>query len=121
MTKKLTAQDILHFRTILTRLRSELAGDIGDLEADAFSLNGDRVSVDNPADIGSDSFSQEFSLELLARDEAALGEIHDALERLKHGVFGRCEICDSWIPKARLNAVPFTRNCVDCQRKFERA
>ena len=121
MTKKLTAQDLVHFRSILTRLKAEIAGDIGDLETDAFSLNGDRVSVDNPADIGSDSFAQEFSLELLARDEATLGEIHDALDRLEHGSFGRCEACEAWIPRARLNAVPFARNCVDCQRRAERA
>ncbi len=121
MTKKLTTQDINHFRTLLSRMRAEIAGDIGDLEADAFSLNGDRVSVDNPADIGSDSFAQEFSLELLARDEATLGEIEEALERLKIGSFGRCETCDSWIPKARLNTVPYARNCVNCQRKLERA
>jgi RNA polymerase-binding transcription factor DksA len=76
--------------------------------------------VDNPADIGSESFAQEFSLELLQRDEATLTEIDEALERVRIGTFGLCEGCAEPIPKARLNAVPHARFCVDCQRRNER-
>ena len=120
MSKKLNARDLESYRLLLTQLRRELSGDISDLEADAFSTDGDRLSVDNPADIGSESFAQEFSLELLQRDEATLVEIDEALERLKLGTFGLCEGCEEPIPKARLNAVPHARFCVDCQRKSER-
>jgi len=120
MSKKLSKGDLDSFREILTQLRREVSGDISDLEADAFSTDGDRLSVDNPADIGSESFAQEFSLELLQRDEATLQEIDEALDRVKAGTFGLCESCDEAIPKARLNAVPHARFCVDCQRKNER-
>ena len=120
MSKKLNARDLESYRQLLTQLRREVSGDINDLEADAFSTDGDRLSVDNPADICSESFAQEFSLELLQRDEATLGEIQEALERVNNGSFGLCEGCQEAIPKARLNAVPYARNCVDCQRKAER-
>jgi len=120
MSKKLNARDLDFYKSLLLQLRKELSGDIDDLEADAFSTDGDRLSVDNPADIGSESFAQEFSLELLQRDEATLGEIQEALERVNNGSFGLCEGCQEAIPKARLNAVPYARNCVDCQRKAER-
>ncbi len=120
MSKKLNSRDLESYKVLLTQLRREMSGDISDLEADAFSTDGDRLSVDNPADIGSESFAQEFSLELLQRDEATLVEIDEALERVKNGAFGLCEGCDELIPKVRLNAVPHARFCVDCQRKTER-
>ena len=120
MSKKLNARELDAYRILLTQLRRELSGDITDLEADAFSTDGDRLSVDNPADIGSESFAQEFSLELLQRDEATLQEIDEALERVRVGTFGLCESCQEPIPKARLNTVPHARFCVECQRKNER-
>ena len=120
MSKKLSKGDLDSFREILTQLRREVSGDITDLEADAFSTDGDRLSVDNPADIGSESFAQEFSLELLQRDEATLAEIDEALDRVGNGSVGQCEGCEELIPRARLNAVPYARFCVDCQRKAER-
>lgn len=120
MPKKLNAKELDSYRELLIQLRREMSGDITSLEADAFSTDGDRLSVDNPADIGSESFAQEFSLELLQRDEATLVEIDEALERMRSGAFGLCEGCDEPIPKARLNAVPHARCCVECQRKKER-
>ncbi len=119
MTKKLTSRDLEFYKAVLIQLRKELSGDITDLEADAFSTDGDRLSVDNPADIGSESFAQEFSLELLQRDEATLAEINEAIDRVRNGTYGLCEGCSETIPKARLNAMPHTRNCVECQRKAE--
>jgi len=120
MSKKLNPRDLELYKTLLIQLRKELSHDINDLEADAFSTDGDRLSVDNPADIGSESFSQEFSLELLQRDEATLTEIDEALVRVESGKFGLCEGCAEPIPKARLNTVPHARFCVDCQRKAEK-
>ncbi|MSR61478.1 MAG: TraR/DksA family transcriptional regulator [Planctomycetes bacterium] len=120
MSKKLNARDLETYRGLLTQLRRELSGDITSLEADAFSTDGDRLSVDNPADIGSESFAQEFSLELLQRDEATLTEIDEALGRVVAGTYGLCEGCAEPIPKVRLNAVPHARFCVECQRKTER-
>lgn len=119
MGRKLSATDLDKFKTILQGLKSELSGDIDRLEADAFATDGERASVDNLADIGSDSFSQEFSLELLQRDEATLGEISDALVRIAEGSFGQCESCTEWLPKARLAAMPYARLCVECQRREE--
>jgi len=121
MPKKLTQQDLTRYRRLLAHIRAEIAGDIDHLANDAFSGDGARGSVDNPADIGSDSFAQEFSLELLQRDEATLNEVVEALERIREGTFGLCEACENPIPKGRLNAMPYARNCIECQRAAEKA
>ncbi len=97
MTKKLNLEDLDGFKKALQRLKQEITGDIHELENDAFLTDGMKASVDNPADVGSDSFAQEFSLELLARDEETLGEIVEALERIERGGFGSCESCEAAI------------------------
>lgn len=121
MVKKLSSRDTDLFRRLLLRLRAELSGDIGNLESDALGADGHRTPVDNPADAGSDSFSQEFSLELLQREETTLTEIDDALERIDSGSFGVCEDCERAIPKVRLQAIPFARLCIECKRASEQA
>jgi RNA polymerase-binding transcription factor DksA len=73
------------------------------------------------ADLGTDNFEQEFSLTLLQNQEQALKEIGEALERIRHGSFGRCEECQGAIPKARLQALPYTRHCVECARKLQQS
>lgn len=117
--KKPTPQDLEQYKALLISLRRELAGDISQLESDAFLNDGERASADNPADIGSDSFAQEFSLELLQRDGQTLDLVEEALQRIQEGAFGRCEICGGWIKKARLEAIPFAKNCIACQRSSE--
>jgi DnaK suppressor protein len=41
--------------------------------------------------------------------------IDAALERLRRGDYGICEECDQPISPKRLNAVPWTRYCLECQ------
>ena len=42
-----------------------------------------------------------------------------ALERLRLGKFGTCEDCQQPIGKARLQAMPYARFCIDCARRRE--
>jgi DnaK suppressor protein len=48
-----------------------------------------------------------------------LSQIERALARIKQGVYGLCEHCQAKIPVARLNALPYSTTCVDCQREME--
>ena len=54
--------------------------------------------------------------ELEARE---LSQIERALARMKQGSYGLCEYCQAKIPVARLNALPYSTTCVDCQREME--
>ena len=47
-------------------------------------------------------------------------EIADAIERMKKGSYGTCEITNKAIPAARLIAVPFTRYSLEGQKELER-
>jgi RNA polymerase-binding transcription factor DksA len=72
------------------------------------------------ADAGTDTADRDFALSLISNEQEALKEIADAIERLKSGKYGVCEITGKAIPHARLMAVPFTRYSLEGQKELER-
>jgi RNA polymerase-binding transcription factor DksA len=72
------------------------------------------------ADAGTDTADRDFALSLISNEQEALKEIADAIERLKSGKYGICEITNKAIPHARLMAVPFTRYSLEGQKELER-
>jgi RNA polymerase-binding transcription factor DksA len=117
--------DLETYRRSLLALRQRLNGDVSHLADEALRKNqreatGNLSSMPiHMADIGTDNFEQEFTLSLLQNEEQVLDEIAGALDRITDGTFGRCEECQQAIPRARLNALPYTRHCVACARKLE--
>ena len=116
------------FRSQLLLLQSRIQGDVDHLSNGALdSGGGDSKSPTHMAELGSDTFEQDFSLSLAATEQETLTEISAALQRIKDGTFGLCEICtkdgksptQSTIKKSRLRAIPYARTCVDCARKRE--
>src|SRR5262249_39415871 len=111
------------YRTQLLKLRERLGGDVSHLTGEA--LHGSEDGGGNlshlpihMADLGTDNYEQENTLNLLEREKELLGEIEAALDRIDSGAFGRCEECQGPIrPKDRLKEIPYTRYCVDCARK----
>jgi RNA polymerase-binding transcription factor DksA len=72
------------------------------------------------ADAGTDTADRDFALSLISNEQEALKEIADAIERMKKGTYGTCEITSKPIPPARLIAVPFTRYSLEGQKELER-
>jgi RNA polymerase-binding protein DksA len=46
-----------------------------------------------------------------------LAEIDAALQRIEDGTYGICEVCGKPIGAERLSAIPWTRLCIDDQRR----
>jgi RNA polymerase-binding transcription factor DksA len=116
-------------RKIRTRLRQErerlqsvqrdLRAEI-DTSADAAGAGELSSYGQHPGDIGSEVFEHEKNLSILEQVEAQLSEVNAALERLEGGEYGRCQACGRPIEPARLEERPFTRFCLDDQRRVER-
>lgn len=117
MTKKLTTKELEDYAARLKALLGVLTGDIDKLEEEA--LGEKAQPQDSAAEGGADSYFQEFSLQLLERDESTVREVLSALERIKSGSYGNCELCQVLIHKERLKLVPHARHCIECQRKEE--
>lgn len=72
------------------------------------------------ADAGSDAYDRDFALSILSQEQNSLYEIDEALKRIDDGTYGVCEISNKQIPRARLEARPFTRYTVECQADLEK-
>lgn len=107
----------LHSRLVARRdaLRKILNGDIESLhEYNSTYDVGDNV------DAAVDTANDEISSQLAEIESRELEQIEHALERIVQGVYGRCEFCGEKIADVRLNALPYTNSCIDCQRENER-
>ena len=71
-------------------------------------------------DLASEERDREINFILSDRERVKLKQIDDALERLDDGTYGVCESCGLEIAEERLDAMPFTRLCRDCQQDQER-
>lgn len=72
------------------------------------------------ADSGTDNFDRDFALSLLSSDQDAIYEIEEALKRIEKKTYGVCELTGKTIPKARLEAIPWTRFTVEAQAQLEK-
>jgi RNA polymerase-binding protein DksA len=52
-------------------------------------------------------------------EQALLGQVDDALERMEKGTYGVCERCGEEIDYARLEAIPYATLCIRCQHHLE--
>ena len=103
----------------------EIIGDVDSMENEALRKSrldaaGNLSSMPiHMADIGTDNYEQEFTLGLLDSERKLLSEIDDALGRIEKGKYGICEGTGKPIPKARLEATPWARYCVEYARMVE--
>jgi DnaK suppressor protein len=72
------------------------------------------------ADSGTDNFDRDFALSLLSSDQDAIYEIEEALKRIEKNTYGVCELTQKPIPRARLEAIPWTRFTVQAQAQLEK-
>ena len=82
-------------------------------------LAGDDNFEDQIGDSASITFERErdFSLENNLRD--LLAQVNKALQRIKDGNYGICLDCGQPIAGERLEAIPYTELCINCQKKRE--
>ncbi|MBI3410004.1 MAG: TraR/DksA family transcriptional regulator [Planctomycetes bacterium] len=94
-------------------LRKRLGGELKDLRNFKSGDTGDS------ADLAFDAGSDEVASTLAELESRELAKIEIALNKLKQGTYGVCEGCQRKIPVARLNALPFSATCIECQREME--
>lgn len=73
----------------------------------------------DPVDKAESSYTKEFLLSLSDTERHQLLLIDDALRRLDRDGFGFCQLCGKEIGKKRIEALPWTPYCIDCQQKAE--
>jgi DnaK suppressor protein len=71
------------------------------------------------ADDATDAFDQAVDMTLKHNAESSLEEVKRALAKLDDGTYGLCETCGARIDRARLEALPHARFCLDCRARHE--
>ena len=105
-------------RSVLVRrrdaLRRCLSGELG-----CFNTS-DEPTVGDAGDAAVDTDYGVIQSQLAEIESRELRQIEGALERIREGSYGTCEVCGGDIPLARLQALPYATTCVGCQRSAER-
>jgi len=124
----LTQTELSQLQQQLQLLQARLRGDVQDIASSAFGGDqGESRTPQHLAELGSENFEQDFALDLIRNEQETLTEIAAALNKFSRGTYGLCEGClaegvpekKANIAKARLKAIPWARNCVECERKRE--
>jgi RNA polymerase-binding transcription factor DksA len=121
----LTASELKQFEQLLEKRKKDIGGTVEALGDKTIGKNptseaGDISSMPiHMADVGSDVFEHDLNLNLVENEGVELEDIEDALDKVKKGVFGLCEVCRKPIPKERLKAIPYARLCINCKKKEE--
>lgn len=108
---------LLRLHQNLTVRRTELYKRLGLELRDLGKVGAASDTADAAFDAGSNELASKLA-ELEARE---LRQIERALLKMKQGSFGVCELCQTKIPVVRLNALPYSTMCIQCQRDVERS
>ena len=122
MARKLAKSTLNRFKDQLKAERERLEAMIQELEEEreqarlnetASERNPDIDSVDG----GTMAFEYEKELALVENARDLLRKVNHAESVIKKGSYGVCEGCQTAIPIARLQVLPYTTLCVNCSSK----
>jgi DnaK suppressor protein len=122
-----SAIDTTEYRKRLEEEKARLMHALGFLEADNPGTMAEELGelaeggVDNHlGDMATEMFDRELEEGLEEGQKETLVEIDAALQRIEDGTYGICENCGKPIAPERLAAIPWTRLCIDDQRRVAR-
>ncbi|MGH9380729.1 MAG: TraR/DksA family transcriptional regulator [Thermoanaerobaculia bacterium] len=115
--QKTSARDPEVFRKRILEARADLVSQYQrDLKQ---GLETQEEASQDLVDRANTAYSREFLFSLSGSQRETLLQIEDAMQRLEEGTYFNCAHCDTPIAPARLEAVPWTRYCIDCQELKE--
>lgn len=115
-------QRLLHYRRLLEAELDEIRARLAHLE-DAEVIGSLKDSLqelsmydNHPADIATETFERSKDIGLRDLSKVQITKIRKALKKIEDGSYGRCGHCGKEISEERLDAVPATILCYECQR-----
>ena len=124
---RLNKEELKYFENLLNEKKETLLQELGYLEDNTMRLNAKDGAGDlsshayHLADHATETQDREQAFHLASREGRYLFYIEEAMDRVRAGTYGICKKCGRLIPKARLEAVPTAKMCIDCKSKQEQA
>ena len=120
--KKYSKSKLEKFKKSIETKLNEVAHELDDIKDNletntrgTASLSQDSVYSVHMADAGTDSYEREKGFHFMNRETDYYKFLIKALERIKDGSFGVCNICEELIPEERMMEVPNATKCVQCK------
>lgn len=119
-------KDLALFKDLLLKKKAALAKGIEHIANDTLKTSQRDAAGDlsayslHMADMATDNYDREFSLNLADVEQKVVHRIDSALERIDENRYGICESCNKKISKERLKVVPYAELCVPCQEIQEK-
>jgi len=105
---------LLEFRWFLVELLKESMARFEEINH--LLRNGLTINLSDETSRESD---RDHLLSRLEQLKQTVGEIHQALNRIKSGNYGKCVACKRWISMQRLEVLPTAKFCLQCQKILE--
>ncbi|HEX2330430.1 MAG TPA: TraR/DksA family transcriptional regulator [Candidatus Angelobacter sp.] len=106
------------FKKKLEERQQSLRRAVSRIEEDGRIADSDQTQ--DIADRAASSYTKEFLFSQSNNERQLLNMVETALQRIREGSFGECVSCGNEINPKRLEAVPWTRYCIECQEKKEK-
>jgi len=108
---------VTYFKKRLVEKHRQLIDEVG--KTAVYGKDQEDDSIKDLGDQANTAYNREFFFELGNGSQRLLRDVVSALQKVDEGSFGTCERCGEAISDKRLEALPFARYCIECQRTVE--
>jgi DnaK suppressor protein len=121
---RLAKQDLPKLDPAVLKIRERLIANRSELmklirSSQSIEREAGDVTFSNEIDLASNLEGREMTFQLSSRDRNELKLIEDTLFRINSGTYGECESCEKKISLKRLQIMPLTALCIECQEAAE--
>lgn len=111
-------------KAIVGKIRERLLENRGEVlkmleSSQAMERDVDGLTFSNEIDLASSLEGREMVFHLSSRDRKELKLIDDALIKIENNTYGVCQSCEKMISVKRLQILPLTALCIECQESSE--
>ncbi len=106
------------YKKKLLKRKQEIIETLSEFYNESKEVEDPGIAMDM-GDKAESSYTKEFLLSLSDTERKQLHLIDEALKRVDECTLGVCQMCGTKIGKKRLDAIPWTPYCIECQEKAE--
>lgn len=110
--------DLVYFKKILNERKTQIKKNISDAAKEMESLNDSEAN--DEIDHATISTDRSIEQAITSQQSHELKNIEYALNKIKNGTYGICEMCEEDINIQRLKVKPHAKYCIVCRELIEK-
>ena len=112
--------DSERLRFFREHLQSKIAELLRDQQKTLAEMTVTSERLADITDQASFQSDRNFELRIRDRERKLIAKMHEMIQKIDDGTYGRCENCDEEISEKRLIARPVSTLCIKCKTEQER-